>query len=316
MLSRVASAVYWLSCYVERAENYARFIDVNLSLTMDLPPGVEEQWRPLVYITGDHAVFHQHYERIDKDSVIRFLTFDRSNPNSILSCLFQARENARTVREIISTEMWREINELFLSVKESTLENSSDLRDFYRHIKKSSHLIVGTMDATMMHNEAWHFGSLGRLLERADKTDRILDMKYFFLLPKPTDVGSPVDYLQWSSLLKSASAYEAYRKRYGKLDYRTIVEFLLFNREFPRAVHSCLLAADKCLHAVGDTKIGTFNNKAEKEMGKLISQLNFNDINDVFEGGLHQYLDDFQVKLNVLGQSIYETFFAAQSFKT
>lgn len=314
MLSRVANSVYWLSRYVERAENYARFIDVNLSLTMDLPPGLEEQWRPLVYITGDHEVFFKHYKKTDKQSVVNFLTFDWRNPNSILSCLYNARENARSVREIISTEAWREINELYLSVKEATFDNNENLRDFYQHIKECSNLIIGTMDATMPHNEAWHFAAVARLLERADKTDRILDMKYFFLLPKVTDIGSPIDYLQWSALLKSASAYEAYRKLYGKLDYRCVVEFLIFNREFPRAIHFCLLAADVSLHAISNTQINTFNNHAEKEMGRVISQLNFNDINDVFHYGLHEYLDDLQVKFNELGASIRDTFFSVHDY--
>lgn len=311
MLSRVANATFWLTRYVERAENYARFVDVNLSLTMDLPPGIEEQWRPLVVITGDDFLFKLTYgERYTKDNVIRFLTFDRGNPNSIISCLASARENARSVREIISSELWRQVNDLYLSVQDKKDLSGQNLDDFYRHIKQGSHLFEGIMEVTMPHNEAWHFANIGRLIERADKTDRILDMKYFYLLPKIEDIGTPLDYLQWSAVLKSASAYEAYRKVYGRLDFKYIVEFLLFNRHFPRAVHYCLQTADRSLHAIGDTPVSTFNNPAEKEMGKIISELNFTDVSDVFAYGLHEYLDDFQAKLNKLGEAIFKTFFS------
>lgn len=316
MLSRVANATYWLTRYVERAENYARFMDVNLSLTMDLPPGILEQWRPLVVITGDESLFKLIYGgQYTKENVIQFLTFDRNNPNSIISCLASARENARSVREIISSELWRQVNDLYLSVQDSTDLSEEKLDDFYRHIKHGSHLFGGVMEVTMPHNEAWHFANMGRLIERADKTDRILDMKYFYLLPRIEDVGTPIDFLQWSAVLKSASAYEAYRKVYGRLDFKFIVEFLLFNRYFPRAVHFCLLMADQSMHAISNTRTGTFNNQAEKEMGKIISEMNFNDVADVFAYGLHEYLDDFQAKLNKLSEAIYKTFFSTSEQK-
>lgn len=314
MLSRVADSIYWMTRYVERAENYARFMDVNLSLIMDLPKTFSEQWQPLVRITGDNSVFVSMYDQYSRDAVVEFLTFDKNNPSSILSCLIQARENARTIREIISSEMWWQINELFLSVKEATLVDNENLSGFYRHIKNGTHLFNGIMDSTLSHNEAYHFANLGRLLERADKTDRMLDMKYFYLLPRVEDVGTALDYLQWSALLKSTSAYEVYRKKYGKMDYRDIIHLLLFDREFPRAVFFCLLESDKSLHAITGTPPGTFDNSAEKEMGRIMSQLSFNDVNDVVRYGLHEYLDDFQVKLNLLGNEIFRTFFS-QSYQ-
>ena len=310
MLSRVADSIYWMSRYIERAENYARFMDVNLSLIMDLPHTVSEQWQPLVRITGDHALFASAYKTYTRDAVVEFLTFDKNNPSSILSCLIQARENARTIREIISMELWRQINELFLSVKEATLRDHEDLPDFYRHVKNGAHLFFGIMDATLIHNEAYHFANLGRLIERADKTDRMLDVKYFYLLPRVEDVGSSLDYLQWSALLRSTSAYQVYRMKYGKLDYRDIIRLLLFDSEFPRAVHFCLLESNRSLHAISGTPVGTFNNVAEKEMGKLLSQLSFNEVDDVIRYGLHEYLDDFQVKLNLLGSEIFHCFFS------
>lgn len=310
MLSRVGSSIYWLARYIERAENYARFMDVNLSLIMDLPKNVSEQWQPLVRITGDDALFESQYAEYTRDNVIEFLTFNKNNPNSILSCLIQARESARTVREIISNEMWQQINELYLTLKDTTLDGQENLPDLYRYIKNGSHLFNGIMDSTLIHNEAYHFANLGRLLERADKTDRIIDMKYFYLLPRLEDVGTTLDYIQWSALLKSTSAFEVYRKKFGKLEYRSILEFLIFDREFPRAIFFCLIESDKSLHTISNTQIGTFNNAAEKEMGKIISQFSFNDIDDVIRYGLHEYLDDFQARLNHLGGHIFDTFFS------
>lgn len=310
MLSRVADSIYWMSRYIERAENYARFMDVNLSLIMDLPQTLSEQWQPLVRITGDNALFVSAYEDYCRDAVVEFLTFDKNNPSSILSCLIQARENARTIREIISSELWRQVNELYLSVKEATRVGNEDLSDFYRHIKNGAHLFNGIMDSTLIHNEAYHFANLGRLIERADKTDRILDMKYFYLLPRIEDVGSPLDYLQWSALLRSTSAYQVYRMKYGKLDDRDIIQLLLFDREFPRAVYFCLLESNQSLHTICGTPVGTFNNSAEKEMGKLLSQMSFNDVDDVIRYGLHEYLDDFQIKLNLLSNEIFNCFFS------
>lgn len=310
MLSRVASSIYWLNRYVERAENYARFIDVNLNLTMDMPPGLSEQWAPLIKITGDNHTFEAAYGEYSKDAVIQFMTFDLNNPNSILSCLASARENARTIREIISSELWQQLNELYLAVIQTKQATTPNFSEFYRQIKMGAHLFAGVMDATLSHNEGWHFGQLGRLLERADKTTRTLDMKYFYLLPQVSDVGSPLDYLQWSALLKSASAYEAYRKVYGRLDYRWVVAFLIFDRDFPRAIQFCLMAADRSLHAISNTQLASFNNGAEKDMGKLISQLNFTDVDDVFHYGLHEYLDNLQTKLNEVGGSIHNSFFS------
>jgi uncharacterized alpha-E superfamily protein len=209
MLSRVADAIYWLNRYVERAENIARFIDVNLNLLLDVPVGVEHQWEPLVMTTGDRAIFQERYGAATIENVVQFLTFDRDYPNSILSCLYSARENARSVREVISSEMWERVNGFYLMLQEAAKRPPMEqLPQFFSEVKLASHLFAGVMDGTMSHNEGWHFGQVGRLLERADKTARILDVKYFILLPSIGYVGTALDDLQWIALLKSASAYE------------------------------------------------------------------------------------------------------------
>ncbi|MFI5305045.1 MAG: alpha-E domain-containing protein [Nitrospiria bacterium] len=312
MLSRVANAIYWLNVYIERAENYARFIDVNLNLTLDLPYGTKEQWDPLVSITGDNRLFQELFGPATKENVINFLAADPANPNSILSCLTAARENTRTVREIVSSEMWELVNKFYLSVKEAISSGRAIQNPhlFFKEVKQSSHLFAGVMDATMSHGEGWHFGRLGRLLERADKTSRILDVKYFILLPATEKVGTPFDNIQWSALLKSSSALEMYRKHYGPITPSHVAEFLLLNQTFPRSIRYCLIKAQESLQAITGSKLGTFFNTAEKRLGRLRGELDYSDINEIITDGLHEFLDEFQTRLNQVGDAIFETFFA------
>jgi uncharacterized alpha-E superfamily protein len=311
MLSRVADAIYWMSRYVERAENVARFVDVNLHLALDFPEG-GAQWAPLVATTGDSDMFAKRYGDASRDNVLHFLTFDRESPNSIISCLALARENARSVREIISSEMWEQVNHAYLMVMDAAksrmaLESS---HDFFTQVKQASHLFVGTTYLTMSHTEAWHFGRLGRLLERADKTSRILDVKYFLLLPQPSDVGSPLDALHWGALLRSASAFEMYRKRHGAITPAKVVEFLMLDRKFPRSVRYCLNKAERSLHGITGASLGTWTNGAERELGRLNAELSYAVTKEILARGLHEYIDDLQQRLNYVSHSVYETFFA------
>ena len=314
MLSRVAESIYWMSRYLERAENVARVVDVNLLLELDLPDP-DEQWDPIVKVTGDDGDFRARYDVPTRANVIEFLTFDPLNPNSILSCISKARENARTVREIISSEMWEEINAFYLSIHDPAARSRATYEghEFFQQIKRTSHLIEGTKNETMPHGEAWHFSRMGRQLERADKTSRILDVKYFLLLPSAAEVGKPVDDLQWSALLRSASAFEAYRKSCGRVSTAEVTGFLLFDREFPRSVHHCLTAAEASLHAVTSTPLRRFANRAERALGRLVSELDYTDVSEVIADGLHEFLDGLQAKLNLVGDEITDTFFAVHT---
>ena len=219
MLSRVAESIYWMSRYIERADNVARFVDVTLNLILDMPFGSIQQWQPLVDTTGDTQDFARRYGTATQQRVIHFLTFDQDNPSSIRSCLRAARENARSVREIISSEMWEQVNQFYLKVNAAATDPRAlgDPHQLFASVKMSSHTFAGVTDATMTHNEAWHFLRLGRHLERADKTSRILDVKYFLLLPNAADVGTTYDDIQWAAVLRSASAFEMYRKRHGRI---------------------------------------------------------------------------------------------------
>ena len=289
----------------------ARFIDVNLNLMLDLPAGVSPQWQPLISVTGDLAEFNRRYDKVSSSNVIQFLCFDCEYENSILSCLGKARENARSIREAISSEMWEEVNSFYLMVKQASEDCSfSNLPQLFSRVKMASHRFAGVMDATMSHNEGWHFGQMGRLLERADKTTRILDVKYFLLLPSAEWVGTPLDRIQWMALLKSASAYEMYRKCQHYITPSSVAEFLILDRTFPRSINFCLWQTKLCLHEITQTPSGNWCNGAERALGKLCSQLGYITIEDIIQSGLHEFLEQMQSSLNQVGTEIYQAFFA------
>ncbi len=310
MLSRVAESIYWMSRYVERAENVARVINVNLNMMLEAS-GDEQQWWPLVNTTGDHEDFKKRYGAAGKDNVIKFLTFDEANPNSIVSCLRAARENGRSVREIISSEMWLQLNKSYLMLNDAAARNGVyGANEFYSEIKLASHLFTGITDATMNHGEAWHFSRLGRLLERADKTSRLLDVKYFILLRSVADVGTPMDDTQWASVLRSVSAFEMYRKRHGRISPRNVAQFLLFDTEFPRSVRFCLGTAWESLRAISGGDAEGPANTAEECLGKLCDAFATAHVDDIINGGVHEYVDDLQTQMNLLAVGIHQTFFA------
>jgi uncharacterized alpha-E superfamily protein len=296
---------------MERAENVARFIDVNLHLMLDLPTTAKQQWEPLVTITGDIELFSKRYGKANRDEVIQFLTFDPYYPNSIVSCLRATRENARSIREVISSEMWQTINEfyLFINSKHAEAEAFKDPHEFFTKVKLENQHFIGVRDGTMSHGEAWHFSQLGSLIERAEKTSRILDVKYFILLPQVEYIGTAYDNIQWAALLKSASALEMYRKRFHRITPSQVVGFLVLDREFPRSIRYCIIHSEESLHNITSSQPGTFSNEAERQMGRLRAEIDYTDINEVIETGLHNYLDSFQIKLNSVGDAIFDTFF-------
>ncbi|MAX23058.1 MAG: hypothetical protein CMJ19_01025 [Phycisphaeraceae bacterium] len=312
MLSRVADSIYWMGRYIERAENVARFISVNHHLDLDMPVQEEEQWEPLVTVTGDIELFSERYGVSTKQNVIQFLAFDPMYPHSILSCLRAARENARGIKDVLSTEMWQHLNSIYLTVNQvaQQAQNQEVSYNFFDQVQRNSHLFSGLADDTMSHGEGWQFLRLGRHIERADKTSRMLDVKYFVLLPSAQYVGTPYDNIQWAAVLKSISALEPYRQRYHRISPQQIVEYLVLDRVFPRSIFYCLASAEDAIHQITGSLPGTFHSGAERQLGKLKSDLSYTDINDVMRVGIHEFLDDFQSKLNEVGQSIFETFFS------
>jgi uncharacterized alpha-E superfamily protein len=309
LLSRVADSVYWIGRYIERAENVARFIGVNLNLQIDLPLAPAHQWQPLIDTSGDTEAFRARYGVATQTRVIEYLAYDVENASSIASCLRLARENARSVRETISSEMWTQINIMYLQLQsQRSLPEPERMLDAFREIRLGCHLFQGVTDATMSHNEAWHFLRLGRKLERADKTSRILDVKYFMLLPSTSDVGTPYDDIHWTAVLKSVSGFEMYRKTFGRITPADVVDFLVMDEEFPRAVRYCVRCASQSLHAITGTPPGAFRYGSEQLMGQLQAELDFTSVENVIRGGLHEYLDRLQLKMNAVDLSLRNDF--------
>lgn len=314
MLSRVANAIYWMQRYRERAENVSRLIEVNLNLSQDLP-GDEMQWLPVLQTTGDEEAFQaEHGENYEGKRVLNFLTFDPKNPNSILSSLYQARENARSVREIITSEMWHELNTTYLFVqKTGQKKNPLELpHQIYNRVKRQCQLVTGIADTTMSRSEPWHFGRLGSMIERADMTSRMLDVKYFLLLPSPHYVGSPFDNIQWSALLKSASAYEMYRKKWQQIQRLHVVDFLILDREFPRAIYTCLKRAEISLAEIDQLSpaLRATQSRPLELLGEVITELENGSAEAIEKEGLHEFLDALQRKFISIDGAILDRYFA------
>lgn len=316
MLSRVANSLFWFGRYTERAENYARFIDVNFNLSIDLPTDIKEQWLPLITATGDEELFTSLFgTKSTRENAINFLAFDKRNPNAIISTVEGARENARIVRDTIPREIWEVLNDLHFYVQAAFKKKTwklEDPKDCFKQIKHRLELLNGIAFDSMPRTQMWYFTKMGQFLERADKTSRVLDVKYHILLPSVDEVGTPLDFLHWVALLKSVSGFNAYRKTYGKISPSSIVEYLVLNRHFPRSILFCLIGAENCLHEISEAKRG-YSNPAEKAIGHLRADLEFASVNEVIGHGLHEYLDTLQIRLNEILSAVHEQYFKIQS---
>jgi uncharacterized alpha-E superfamily protein len=299
-----------MSRYMERAENIARFIDVNLHLSLDESADGRALWEALIAVTGDAEAYHDRYGPASRQGVMQYLTLDRRYPNSIASCVAAARDNARTIRDTITSEMWQNINSVHIMVNKTGEDAIAQDRPvhFYRALRDASLQFAAVTDATMSHNEGFEFSKLGRMLERADKTTRVLDVKYFLLLPDPQDVGGPLDVVQWAALLGSVGALEMYRQVHGVISPKCVAEFLLLDPQFPRAAAHCLAQAQGALDQIlnrGDAR--TLD--VHRRLGLLRSLLQFGDIDQIIHRGLHEYIDQTQQQLNQIDDAINAAFF-------
>ncbi len=321
MLSRVANSLYWMSRYIERAENIARIVDVNLQLLLDFRNLNEERlaqhWLPIVQTTGDETQFFSLHKKATGNAVTEFLVFQMENPNSIVSSILQARENARMVRDQVTIEFWEELNRLYWFVKTPQARKAwnESPSEFFQQIKSSSLQLIGLTEATLIHNEGWWFLQIGKFIERADKTSRILDVRYQ-VSPQngaPVNNSNPdtgeADVLEWSAILRSCSAWDAYKSIYGAdVNPRLVAEFLLFNEDFPRSVRFCVAELNRALRRISGVAEGRFCNSAEKLAGRLVAELQFSTLEEIFDLGLHTYLDQLQTKLNDIGGATFDAY--------
>lgn len=309
MLSRIADSLYWMSRHLERVDNTARLIEINLLYLVEaedvLSPAA--QWQPLLSISASEDAFREGYDgaEINAHKVIHYLTQEHSNPNSIRSSLRQARENARIVRDRISREMWEAMNELWLYVDEHLktplpLERAAS---FYAHVRNQVARFHGLTVSTMMRGEAYGFYLLGTFIERADMTARILDIKYHLLLPDASLVGSPLDYYQWVALLKSLSGFEAYRRKYrAELRPLEVAEFVIFESDFPRSLR---FSAERMLQALKEIGTKGPDSRTYAALSRLVADMEDNSVEDVFfKEGLHGFLEAFLEGIEALNAAV------------
>ncbi len=306
MLSRIANSLYWLSRYLERADNTARLIEINQAYLLEAEDVLSQvsQWEPLLMITGNRKAYEDSCgTEISASRMIHFLARESANPNSIRSCLRLARENARAVRDRVSKEMWEAMNELWLFADAELTEPLPEGKaiPFFGTVRREVARFHGLTTSTMMRGEAYGFYLLGTHLERADMTARILDVKYHLLLPSVSMVGSALDYYQWAALLKSLSGFEAYRRLFQSgLRPVDVAGFVILDGNFPRSLAFCLDRMSQALKRVG---IKGPESRTYQILSELIEDLHDTTPDEIFSKGLHEFLADFLNKISLLSDA-------------
>ena len=310
MLSRVADTLYWIGRYLERAEHSARLVDVNLNQMLEQTS--EEATRRWERLLSSLHMSPLENKANDTYGITEAIIFDTSNDSSIVSCIAHARENARQVREQISSEMWEQLNRLFLQVKSTSMEEIwyAEPHKFLTSVKEGIHLFKGITDATMSHSEGWHFIRVGRFIERATATAALLDLHFStFLDTGQNEETVPLDYLGWVGLLRSCTAFEAYCKVYtATIQPRHIAEFLLLNAESPRSVRFAVAMMQNALQAIAKAANTRNAGRAERLAGRLRAALDYDQIDEIMSGDMHAYLENIQRQCAQIHAAIYQTY--------
>jgi len=306
MLSRVADSLYWMSRYLERAEHSARLIDVNLNLMLDeSSSSADLRWQRVLTALGNPKGFEWGG---DAYLLAHLMTFDGENPSSIISCIMSARENARQVREQISSEQWQQLNRLYHDVTRSDSNelNEAQPSDFLQAVMAGAQLFQGVTDSTMSHGEGWHFIQLGRYIERASATVTLLDVYTHQFWNQPHGVVEGNEYLEWIGLLRSCTAFEAYCKVYtADVSPERIIEFLLLNEEFPHSVRfaiDCLQSSLEAIHGEGGKRRAA---PLTRLAGRLQSSLHFGQVPEIVDQGVSNYLKNIVRQCQEIHQTIY-----------
>lgn len=304
MLSRVGETLYWVSRYIERAENVARLINVNNMLMMDLPKGVSTGWEPLIDIIGARKSYQETHTDFSEQKALRYLLVGKDNYSSILNSIICAREAARTIRDVIPRDVWEEINSLYYYVKDNQNDGLSKRGRFtyLKTIIDAAHQIFGNLDATINHDIGYTFIRMGLMIERADMTSRILDIRSETLITG--EEAMPYENIQWISLLRSLSAYQMYRQEMGvRVQRADVIEFIMLSDVFPRSIMFCL-EQTKSL-------VSSLPNSAEIiiSIDKAITELTAKNVRALKKGRLHDYVDEIQLKLAAIHNDFAELYF-------
>jgi len=320
MLAREADAMFWIGRYVERAASTARIVDVHYHSELEGAFPLAESgegdpnalWEPILSISGDAKRFHaRHGDDQNEQHILDFFAFDKANTNSITSCVIRARENARGVREMLSSEMYESLNMFFLETTRWNVDKILDASPhaYFQQVKNATYLFSGIMDRTMPTGEARSFLECGLFLERADKTARMLDVKYHILRTSQGSSIDPLDQHQWTAVLRSVGAYEAFRKahRFG-ITPEKVVSYLVLNPTFPASLCYSISRARHALREIGGTLNKPPANRAERLMGRLRADLAYLTAEEIIDSGLHEFLDQVQVRCIEIGSAISEAY--------
>jgi uncharacterized alpha-E superfamily protein len=308
LLSSVAERVYWMSRYIERAENTARIILVNHNLLLDMPRAMELGWEPLVAIMGSREAFYEHHAEASERNVIRYLVSDPHNPNSLVACLAQARENLRTTRAIVPRSAWETLNDTYAYASENkaTATARRGRYAYLRHIIDYCHMLGGKLSGTMSHDQTYDFLRMGLNMERADMTTRVIDVRGSNLLPTHSEELKPFDDIQWKSVLDSLAAYQMYRRQvHVRVFGKAVLRFLLQDSVFPRAVQYTLSEVEHCLRSLPG------NEAALRVLGRAQRMVQRVEVSGIVHAGLTDFINELQLVHSELNAQLMASFFEA-----
>jgi len=309
LLARYADCSFWLGRYMERAESLARILDVNLHFSRDSRGS--QNWRSIVQLNADEERFDEAYDVASYANVVHFYVLDRDNPSSIISAIRAAKENARALRPTISTEMWSHLNVFNNTMATLTSDDlkQSELSRVCANIKLECQTHTGITEGTFFRDQSWYFYLIGRELERADQTTRLLDIKYHLLLPPDQRVGSPVDVSQWNALLRSVAGYHAYRREHPRgMSPKQVAAFLLFNMSFPRSIALCLSQIDQHLHRLRSGFGLRAGISAMELLDETRAAVSGHTPDSLVQYGLHEFSDYLQRQLMAMTAAVRHEF--------
>jgi uncharacterized alpha-E superfamily protein len=311
MLSRIADSLFWLARYIERAEYTARLLDVNFHMLLEQTQQTDLlRWNPLIVMAGEHERYGHMYDEVNAKNVFEFLAFREDNPSSIVQCVSKARENARTIRDRISREMWEDINGLYHTVNQFNPadELSTGPHRFCTEVKVGSHRFHGVTEATLPHDEGWEFLRVGWSLERAEMTARLVDGQG--QTPIEQQVVPAADNYQWMAVLKSVGAFEAYHRQYhSSIEPEKVAEMLILHPLHPRSIRFSMNEVQSSLRGISGSGPVNYANEAERLTGKVLERLRYDTIGEIFDRGLHEYLKELMVMANEIGEAIARNYF-------
>jgi len=313
VLRRIAGSLFWAARYLERAQWRARLVDVNYHLLLEVPPRDAEPWEPLLRITAEQELFATLHSQVTEASVIDFFVFAKENPSSIRNCLESVRTNLSPLRHLISSELWLAVNRLYLESPGWSAQTlaAAGVSAFFADLQRHFYTIEGIIASTMPRDLAYDLIEIGTMLERPDNVSRLLDVKYHYLLPRSEDIGGPADMRQWAAVLRSASAFEAFRKLYGNaIRVNRVVEILVFDPAFPRSMRFCIERLARVL-----ARIAAREQEPASETlpcADLLTLLRTGSAEQTFADGLHEFLIGIEAMCARLAERIFDRYMSLE----